>query len=166
MVRLSVIQDKVETILNRRRTNGRFGRFRFPPSQTPARETVTLSAAFRHAFSFLLIMIAQLVIFFLIFPLIALIFVFIYFRQYFHHIPWRLMRTMYRDAVNHLWSQGTPAEYIFIYLVLAGIILAFLLAERWAWNRRAERLNREGSPSQPAVAAAPGVWPPPPSGPN
>ena len=33
---------------------------------------------------------------------------------------------------------------------------------RWAWNRRADRLNREASLPQPALATDTSVWPPPP----
>ena len=33
----------------------------------------------------------------------------------------------------------------------------------WAWNRRAERLSREPIPAEPALTAAPNVWPPPPN---
>ena len=33
----------------------------------------------------------------------------------------------------------------------------------WAWNRRADRLNREASVPLAVPAALPGVWPPPPT---
>ena len=33
----------------------------------------------------------------------------------------------------------------------------------WAWNRRADRLNRKAALPPPVAAAAPGVWPPPPT---
>lgn len=34
------------------------------------------------------------------------------------------------------------------------------------WNRRADRLNREANPPQPACAVDTGVWPPPPNAPE
>ncbi len=49
-------------------------------------------------------------------------------------------------------------------LVIAVCILD-CFCQHWAWNRRADRLNRE-SLLQPSVAAAPGVWPPPPTMPR
>ena len=56
----------------------------------------------------------------------------------------------------------------FHYFALPAVALGFLLSlpQIWAWNRRADRLNREASLPQPAPAAAPGVWPPPPSVPE
>lgn len=43
------------------------------------------------------------------------------------------------------------------------LFTAGLYPSIWAWNRRAERLSREGILPQPTLAADTGVWPPPPS---
>ncbi len=53
---------------------------------------------------------------------------------------------------------------IFPFSVIAGFLLS--MPQIWAWNRRADRLNREASLPQPDLAAAPGVWPPPPDVPG
>ena len=41
--------------------------------------------------------------------------------------------------------------------------IATLYPSVWAWNRRADRLNREAAAPQAVPAALPGVWPPPPT---
>jgi len=50
---------------------------------------------------------------------------------------------------------------IFPFSIAAGFL--FSIPQIWAWNRRADRLNREASLPPPTLAAVPGVWPPPPS---
>ncbi len=62
------------------------------------------------------------------------------------------------------WINRTPPSVVFIpcCLILAVMLLCVFLTH-WAWNRRADRLNREPSLPLPAVADAPGVWPPPPT---
>lgn len=59
---------------------------------------------------------------------------------------------------------STPPGTALFYSALAIIIALFsCFCQHWAWNRRADRLNREGPLMPEAVAAAPGVWPPPPT---
>jgi len=114
-----------------------------------------------------LLLIAYVAIFFTLLPFIASIAVFIYYNtHHVHHAPWHLFALLYRMSVKYLLSQGTPAEYALTLAGLAGTNLAFLFALRWAWNRRADRLNREASLPPPALAAVPGVWPPPPTVPE
>ena len=57
-------------------------------------------------------------------------------------------------------NSTTPEASLFAcgLLLLAAFLMLFLA--HWAWNRRADRLNREGL--VPLPAAMPGVWPPPP----
>ena len=163
-MRLRVNLDRIEEGLNRRRTDGKSIGFIFPPVQTPHIETVAIKAVLRHALFCLLLIITCFVIFFAFLPFIAAVVVFIdYNTHHVHHAPWHLFALVYRMGVKHLLSQGTPAEYALTILGLDGTNLAFLLASRWAWNRRAHRLNREASLPQPALAIDIGVWPPPPN---
>lgn len=69
---------------------------------------------------------------------------------------------MARNLVTlFFWSFDRYVRYFALPAVALGFLLS--LPQIWAWNRRAERLNREASLPHPAVAVAPGVWPPPPS---
>jgi len=52
---------------------------------------------------------------------------------------------------------------LYISFVPAFLWAAYLDCSLQAWNRRADRLNREPSLPLPAVADVPGVWPPPPT---
>lgn len=56
-----------------------------------------------------------------------------------------------------------PRLSLMLQVVLGPLVL---VPFAWAWNRRANRLNRETSVPQPTLATAPGVWPPPPDVPE
>jgi hypothetical protein len=62
------------------------------------------------------------------------------------------------------WVSSTSYRDVLFpcYFVLAIAFLWLFLTHR-AWNRRADRLNREPRLPQPVAAAVPGVWPPPPT---
>jgi len=65
-------------------------------------------------------------------------------------------------VVTENWMNGTSPATVLSYGALAiAIALAGCFCQHWAWNRRADRLNRE--PSLPLAAVASGVWPPPPT---
>ena len=57
-----------------------------------------------------------------------------------------------RSGVNRIW--------VLLSLAASGPLLCLPFA--WAWNRRADRLNREAALPPPELVAVPGVWPPPP----
>ena len=62
------------------------------------------------------------------------------------------------------WAKQTTPEVILLSctsLTVFGILATF--SAHWAWNRRADRLNREPAVPQPVFVNAPGVWPPPPN---
>lgn len=67
-------------------------------------------------------------------------------------------------VATETWLNKTPPGTVLFYWSLA-VIFVFLhcLPTHWAWNRRADRLNREASLPQPALTSDMGVWPPPPS---
>ena len=65
-------------------------------------------------------------------------------------------------AVEH-WINGTAPTTVLSYGAFAiAIGFAGCFCQHWAWNRRADRLNREAALPPPAAVAVPGVWPPPP----
>ena len=162
-MRLQAVLDKLEAGLPiPRRTRGRFCWFVFSKRQIPFTEIMPTNVVYRDAFLMLLTITFYLAAFFFLVPLIAEIFVFIHFRHHFHHIPWHFIRIIYRLGFNHLWNEGTPVDHVLTLLMVAGMSLAFQFALRWAWNRRANRLNSEVSLPQLAPTVAPGVWPPPP----
>ncbi len=164
-MRLSVDLDKLEEVLNRRRTDGKGSRLMFPPRRMSHYETVPLASALRHALLFLLLILAQFASFFVLLPLVVVICLFFSYRHLFHHhVPWHLMTLLYGQSVQHMLNEGKPSDYFFPVFGVACVMLAVSLASRWAWNRRADRLNREAilPPLEPVVV--PGVWPPPPTG--
>ena len=78
------------------------------------------------------------------------------------------MRQNYPPVVStETWMNRTPPGTFLFYcsLAMAFVFLA-CFPFHWAWNRRADRLNLEASLPQPALAAASGVWPPPPNVPE
>ncbi len=66
-------------------------------------------------------------------------------------------------GVQLILNQSTPLENALMISGFVGINLIFLFMQRWAWNRRAERLSREPISPDSNSTAAPGVWPPPPN---
>lgn len=162
-MRLRVSLDRLERGLTRPPPNGWSRRFLFPPIQTPFTKTVGSVAVLRHALFCLLLLIAYVAIFFIFLPLIATVVALIYYnKHHVHHAPWHLFALLYSVGLKHLLSQGTPVEYAFILSGGAVTILVFLFALRWAWNRRADRLNREAILPHLALTTDRGVWPPPP----
>ncbi len=67
-------------------------------------------------------------------------------------------------VVTENWVNSTsPATVLFYGALAIAISVVGCFCQHWAWNRRADRLNREPSLPQPIAAAVPGVWPPPPT---
>ena len=66
-------------------------------------------------------------------------------------------------ALHIFFNRDPPMQYVFTILVLGVLGFVWLLLLRWAWNRRADRLNREASLPQPELAVDTGIWPPPPT---
>lgn len=68
------------------------------------------------------------------------------------------------QAIAHIYFSFT-GEFVSEMCILLCVEMFFatvwLSPVIWAWNRRADRLNREPMP-RPAVADVPGIWPPPP----
>ncbi len=65
-------------------------------------------------------------------------------------------------VVTENWLNSTlPKAALFVCGIILAAALMMLFLTHWAWNRRADRLNRE-TPLPLAAAETPGVWPPPP----
>lgn len=66
-------------------------------------------------------------------------------------------------AVTEGWMNATAPTTVLCYVIGAiAFVILWCVPTQWAWNRRADRLNREAI--LPLVSAAiPGVWPPPPT---
>ncbi len=68
-------------------------------------------------------------------------------------------------AATETWINTIPPVTVltFCFSLLAAVLLS-LFPTQWAWNRRADRLNREASHPQQLIAVeVQGVWPPPPT---
>lgn len=146
--------------------DARFSRLRglmFPPSRTPLTGMVGMKAVTRRAFLFLLSITASYVVFiFLMLTAIAATILYQY-RHRIHHFHWRLLRLLYGIARDIFFGRNPPLQYVTTVLVFSTLGFAWLLALRWAWNRRAKRLNYEATLPQPVLMAALSVWPPPPA---
>lgn len=71
----------------------------------------------------------------------------------------------HHQAMLHIAIVAVKSEvFALCFAPLGGAFLtaAGLAPSFWAWNRRADRLNREGI-TPPAAAEVTGVWPPPPN---
>ena len=161
-MRLHVDIDKIEKGFTNRRTDGRFGWLMFPPGQTPLTDTVGIKAVLRRTFIFPLLIVAYFTVYFALELTLIAAFFGVHYQHYIHHINWRLLTILYRIAFRHA-ERVSLAEYFTMIISFTMLFLAFLLAARWAWNRRANRLNREGVPSEAAPLVVSGVWPPPPT---
>ena len=70
-------------------------------------------------------------------------------------------------VATEAWMNGTPPGAALFYCSLAMAFVSLgCFPIHWAWNRRADRLNREVNLPQSVVSVAPGVWPPPPTVPE
>ncbi len=136
MVRLSVIQDKVEAgfnCLNQRRPDGRLRRLSFPPYSTAITDTVDMKAVFRSAFILLLYFIASFaVVISLILSLIAIAVFSHYSHHRIHHLHLPLIKLLYTIAIRIFFTDEPPMDYVVAILNLSAIGLAWLLAVRWA----------------------------------
>ena len=69
-------------------------------------------------------------------------------------------------AAAERWMTHSSTQTSLIYLFMSACLVAACIlagaAHQWAWNRRADRLNREPVLPQPIFADAPDAWPPPP----
>ena len=67
-------------------------------------------------------------------------------------------------AATEAWMNATTPSTALCYL-LGGMAFVVLLCivTQWAWNRRADRLNRIAALPQSVPFDLPGVWPPPPA---
>lgn len=66
-------------------------------------------------------------------------------------------------VVTEHWVNSTaPGILLFPCFWIMLFSFLSLFASHWAWNRRADRLNRELSPMLAAISIVSGVWPPPP----
>ena len=162
-MRLSPDLNRLEAGLNRRRADSKASWLMFPSARTSPHKTVSFAASLHRVFVCFLFFLVYLSIFSFGLPFVVLIFLFAKYRHHFHHIPWHLMMFMYKSAVRHLSGEAKPSDYFFLLCLLAVAIVAHVFASRWAWNRRADRLNREAALPLPAPVAVPGSWPPPPA---
>ncbi len=138
----------------------------FPPGQTLITDTVDMKAVLRRALIFLVSVIAYFGIFIALVLTAIVAGILSRYQHHIHHIRWRLLKLLYRIALDIFFSRYPPMQYVFTILIFGVFGFIWLLLLRWAWNRRADRLNREVCLPQPAPAAAPGVWPPPPNMPE
>ena len=143
--------------------SSRRSRFLFPSSRTPITDLIDMQAVTRRAFLFLLSITASYGVFiFLMLTAIAATILYPY-RHRIHHFHWHLLRLLYRIALNIFLGRSPPMQFITSILVFSTLGFAWLLAVRWAWNRRAKRLNFEATLPQPVLVSALDVWPPPPT---
>jgi len=83
---------------------------------------------------------------------------------YYDHTTTQHYETRIAPVVaTETWLNKTPPGTVEFYGFLAVVfVFLYCFPTHWAWNRRADRLNREASLPQPALAIDAGVWPPPP----
>jgi len=154
-VRLRVNLDCIEEVLNRRRTDGKSIGFLFPPSQTLLSDTVNMKAVLQHAW-------VSPTLFFLFVPVLFVALSFVITAD----LSLRLYQQVrlgfiYKLTLLVLTELAHGLPILFLLLIVFNV--AIHLPLRWAWNRRANRLNRAASLPKPAVDVAPGIWPPPPN---
>jgi len=67
-------------------------------------------------------------------------------------------------AATEAWAIATTPTTMLCYVLgWVAFVILWCLPTHWAWNRRADRLNREAGLPQALLVALPGVWPPPPA---
>ncbi len=59
-------------------------------------------------------------------------------------------------------NRSSPQSVLTGCVLLLIFCVAYCFCQHWAWNRRADRLNRDPVLPEPVPAETPGVWPPPP----
>lgn len=65
--------------------------------------------------------------------------------------------------VTENWiNKSSPQMVLSDCALLIAFCILICVCQHWAWNRRADRLNREGIMTTPAATELAGVWPPPP----
>jgi len=149
--------DSKPNLRSRRRS-----RFMFSPGQTSPTNVVDMGVVVRRTFIFLVSVAAYFVIFIFLFLTAIVATILHQYRHHIHHIHWRLLRLLYGIALDIFFGRYPPMQYATTIFVFSTLGFAWLIALRWAWNRRAKRLNYESTLPQPVLVIAPGVWPPPP----
>ncbi len=155
-MRLSVNKDKLEELFNRRRNPDKASRCVFPYKLASQNSKFSLAET-----AFLALRLPILVTVFCE-GLHAVIVVDVGVYFYLHRdFPLRLIIAFYRSMPHQI----TEGFYFFLtaFPILFVFSLLLSLAHRWAWNRRADRLNREAAAPQAVPAILPGAWPPPPT---
>lgn len=162
-MRLSVNLDELErglTHFTEGYADGRFPRFMFPPSQTLPTAAVDMKAVLRRTLISLLSIIACFAASIPLFLTATVVTILSHYRHQIHHIQWRLLKLLYGIALDIFFGRYPPMQYVFTTLVYGVLGFVWLLLLRWAWNRRAARLNCEASLPQQALVVDGGVWPP------
>jgi ABC-type Fe3+ transport system permease subunit len=151
-MRITVDKDKIEEVLTRRRTDSWLS---FPPRGTAPTDKISILGVFKYVW------IAPGLFFFfvtLLFVVLSFVITADLSMRLYQHIRldyiYKITRNVLRDAFPAL---------ILSLLIMFVFNVAIHLPIRWAWNRRANRLNQIGNPSVPAPVTLPGVWPPPPT---
>ena len=143
----------------------RRSRFLFPSSRTQITDLINMKAVTRRASLFLLALTAYFAVAIFLFVSALAATILYQYRHYIHHFHWRLLKLLYRIALDNFFGHDPPMQYVIIVLVFSALGFSWLLTLRWAWNRRAKRLNHEASLPQTALATDTSVWPPPPIAP-
>ncbi len=155
-MRLSVNKDKLEELLNRRCNPDKVSRWVFPYKL--ALET----SKFSFAETVLISLRLPLLLTVFVEGLHGAIVVGVGFYFYFYeHFPLRHILAFYRLR-PHQVMDGVYAPFI-LFPVWFMFNLLLSLLQRWAWNRRADRLSRQVPLPSSMSVALPGVWPPPPT---
>ena len=81
-------------------------------------------------------------------------------------LTWHQIQKHLRALFHVIFLADLALEVVFIFLIALMFVIAwacYVYISIYAWNRRADRLNREGLVPLPIPAEMPGVWPPPPA---
>ena len=155
VMRIALNKDKLEQTLNSHRPDSWLS---FPPRGTAPAAQISAFAALKHSF---------------VFPTLFCLFVPVLWVALSVVITTDLSLRLYhhvRAAYIYQITLSVLKVYFGNLLIALPLLLIFNAAIyfsiRWAWNRRAERLNRKGMPPPSAPACDPVVWPPPPSRPK
>ena len=173
---MQVDLDKLENLLNTFTSlsgNKRWygfnwpGWLSFPPEQTPAIDAIPMKAVLRSAASFpLFITLYFTVCTFVIVTAFAIAILLANLHHHLHHLHWRLIKLLYSFGLRDFLRDNPPLDYAYVVAAMSGLGFGFISALRWAWNRRADRLNQEAALTPPVAALSSGVWPPPPTVPT
>ena len=155
--------DKLEEILNSRSVHKRLSWLDFPNSGTPFTDIISVKYVLCRAVGFLFFITGYFVIFGFLLVTLTAFAVLVHFHHRIHHLHWQLVKLLYQAAFDIFFKHDPPSDYVTYIVAMGGCGLIFFFGLRGAWNRRADRLSREGSLPLPDVPVAPGVWPPPPT---